>query len=261
LILLFQKFKKPILALNATRYESPYTFDPQAFTNLNQSLQNEFISKNLTVISNNLGDRDYLKYFTGIESIYAPSLCDYLPKQTPVTPNWIILSKNIEIAQEISRISKNLVPSDEMWPHSYKHEEFALQKGVIIIPYNISTMKIFELTTAGCPIRIPSDNLLLKMIGKRGILSELSYAQIYDKNVLEPNSNSPMDPNWENFYSWWLERADWNNTDFFPNITRFDSFEELGEEPEPLDESTLFNRNLLIERIQKDYLKIFSKKL
>ena len=122
-------------------------------------------------------------------------------------------------------------------------------------------MRMFELTTAGFPIRIPSDRLLLEWSNLPGVLSELSYAQVHNQEPLKKYSNSPMDPNWVNFYSWWLERADWNQKDFFPNITRFDSLEELADDPRPFQSKLIENRNLKIANLWQDRLEKFTSQL
>lgn len=258
---IFENFRKPMLALNATRYESPFTFDLDLFDSLNNSLKNCFSNKTLMIVSNNLGDKDYLKYYTGIESTYLPSLCDYLPTHSPLNSTWVLFCRNLEISKLITGFSPAIQSNKVLWPTGYVYKELANYKGVIIIPYNISTMQIFELSTAGFPIRIPSDKLLLKWRGLPGILSELSYSQVLKSSILPGNRNSPMDPNWVDFYSWWLERADWNNAGLFPNISRFDCIEELAEDPKPFCLDSIFERNLMIAKSRESILMKFSRLL
>jgi hypothetical protein len=255
---IFKKYDKPILGINATRYEAPYTFEINSFLDLNASLQNY---QNLHLISNNIGDKDYLKHFTGLESQYLPSLCDYTVQNKPENDKWIILCRDHDLAVDIAGFSKNIEPSFKIWPNGYSYKQLSAVKGIILIPYNISTMAMFELTTAGFPIRIPSDRFLIQLLSMPGVLSELSYAQIYQREVLPMNKNSPMDPTWDKFYTWWLERADWNNTDFFPNISRFDSFEELAFNPKPFKMETIFERNVRIYELWKTSLTGFKNLL
>ena len=257
-ILLFSKYKKPILGINATRYESPFTFDEKHLNELNYQLNNY---KKLGVVSNNIADQDYLKLFAGIDSNYIPSLCSYTTPHKPENDTWVVLCRNLTLGKKISNIGEKIKSQDEIWGGNYTYEEFASFKGVILIPYNISTMRMFELTTAGFPIRIPSDRLLLEWSNLPGVLSELSYAQVHNQEPLKKYSNSPMDPNWVNFYSWWLERADWNQKDFFPNITRFDSLEELADDPRPFQSKLIENRNLKIANLWQDRLEKFTSQL
>jgi hypothetical protein len=254
----FKKYGKPILGINATRYESPYTFKLNSFLDLNASLQNY---QNLHLISNNIGDKDYLKYFTGLESQYIPSLCDYTIQNKPENDKWVIQCRNHDLAVNIASYSRNIEPLFKIWPGGYSYKQLSTVKGIILIPYNISTMGMFELTTAGFPIRIPSDRLLIQLSSMPGVLSELSYAQIYQRKVLRMNENSPMDPTWDKFYNWWLERADWNNTDYFPNVSRFDNFEELAFNPKPFKMETIFERNEMIYDLWKTSLTRFTNSL
>ena len=255
---IFKRYGKPILGINATRYESPYTFKTNSFLDLNASLQNY---QNLYLISNNIGDKDYLKYYTGLESQYIPSLCDYTVQNKPENDKWIIQCRNHDLAVNIASFNRNIEPSFKVWPNGYSYKQLSTVKGIILIPYNISTMGMFELTTAGFPIRIPSDRLLIQLSSMPGVLSELSYAQIYQRKVLQMNENSPMDPTWEKFYNWWLERADWNNSEYFPNISRFDSFEELDFDPKPFKMETIFERNARIYELWKTSLTRFTNLL
>jgi hypothetical protein len=62
-----------------------------------------------------------------------------------------------------------------------------------------------------------------------GILSELSWIQVENQDCPKWLENTPADPNWSDFYDFWLPRADWQREELFPNISRFDSFSELNE--------------------------------
>lgn len=52
---LFHKFQKPILGLNSTRYEAPFSFNESEFKQLNATLQDLTTDSTLRIISNNLG--------------------------------------------------------------------------------------------------------------------------------------------------------------------------------------------------------------
>ena len=255
---LFSKYRKPILGINATRYESPFTFNEEMFMKLNETLKNY---SELYVVSNNIADQEYLEYFSGVKSQYIPSLCSYNTKHKPETNTWVVLCRNLTLGKKISQVAPNIKTQEEVWPTGYTYLEFARVRGVIVIPYNISTMRMFELTTAGFPIRIPSDRLLLEWSELPGVLSELSYAQVYGRKPLKINLNSPMDPEWKKFYAWWLERADWNQSDLFPNISRFDSLDELAYDPRPFKPESIIQRNLKINEMWKNYLEKFEKTL
>lgn len=261
LIKLYKKYNKPIFAINATRYESPFTFNHLEFLSLNQDLCDLSSSKLLTVVSNNLGDQDYLKMLAGIESTHIPSLCAYTEPHNSSLDKWIISCRNSDLSNKIAAAVPNAFTSGHLFPHGFSYPDISRYQGVILIPYNISTMQLFELTTAGFPVRIPSDQLLHEWLHLPGVLSELSWVQVYNTDTPEWLKNSPADPNWNEFYSWWLERADWNNEFYFPNVSRFDSIEELKFAPPPFSSSLIVNRNVFIENLWKSKLSEIRFKL
>jgi hypothetical protein len=261
LIKLYKKYRKPIFAINATRYESPFTFNRSEFLSLNEDLGDLSSSNLLTVVSNNLGDKDYLKMLAGIESTHIPSLCAYTETHNAILDKWIISCRNFDLSNQIADAVPNAFPSNRLFPQGFSYSDVSLYRGIILIPYNISTMRLFELTTAGYPVRIPSDRLLAEWFSLPGVLSELSWVQVYDSETPQWLKNTPADPNWSEFYTWWLERADWNDKFFFPNITRFDSIEELKFAPPSFSYNLIANRNLCIENLWKSQLSGFEAKL
>lgn len=244
LLRVFEDCGKPILAINATRYESPYTLDESKFLDLNNLISNLNKSNFLTVISNNEGDKDYLEYFTGVKSQHIPSLCEYVPEMKASNGKWVVMSRNPDFARYVASFAQNMHSQFDLYPNGFSHSEFARNKGVVYIPYNISTMRLFELTTAGFPIRIPTNRLMMEWIRIPGVLDELSWIQVSGSSCPTWLKNTPADPEWINFYDWWLLRADWHNSKYFPNVKLFDSLEELEIEPKFEFDMTSRNREI-----------------
>ena len=232
LLRIFAEYKKPILAINATRYESPYTLQESEFNSLNKLISDLYQRNLLMVVSNNKGDMDYLEYFTGVKSQHIPSLCEYIPEMKGSNGKWVVISRNQDLAKHVASYASNMHSQYELYPNGFSHSEFANNKGVVYIPYNISTMRLFELATAGFPIRIPSDRLLMEWIHLQGVLDELSWVQVAGTSCPIWLKDTPADPEWVDFYKWWLQRADWHNTTHFPNVKFFDSLDELAAEQE-----------------------------
>jgi hypothetical protein len=106
-------------------------------------------------------------------------------------------------------------------PEGYLNEFSA----VIHIPYNISTMSLFEQARANIPIWVPSKRLLKELWTDTQEPNELSWT------VFAPGSEadaSTMD-NVRNptVVEKWLDCADFYNPDILPNALSFDSIEEL----------------------------------
>ena len=247
---LFEKTNKPILVVNAIRYESPFTLNETKFKALNKSLENLSKKGLLTVISNNLGDQDYLKQLSNIDSIYIPILCDYITPMKSINENWVVISRNKDFSRVIAKYGKNLVSQYDLYPNGYTFKEFSNNKGVVLIPQNISLMKLFELTTGGFPVRIPSDRLLLEWRNIPGVLTEISYLDILQENCPRWLKNTPADIKWDGYYPWWLSRADWCNKSLFPNVSRFDSLEELEQD---LDIDLRAPINLRNEQVRSEW--------
>lgn len=254
---IFENLGKPILAVNATRYESPFTFDEIAFKKLNESLGELSELNLLSIISNNAGDRDYLNWFTGLQSKYIPSLCSYSPKHSPNFDTWLILCRNLDLGRQISESTPNAKTVEEVFPQGYSHEEFAKYAGVILVPYNISTMRLFELSTSGMPVRIPSDRLIKEWSILPGVLSELSWVQVLNSSCPAWLKNTPADPDWVYFLDWWLERADWKNKEFFPNVSTFDSLDALNIAPPIFTVDSVDQRNEAIRILTDQAIKDF----
>lgn len=260
-VLIFENLGKPILAVNATRYESPFTLNENSFKKLNDKLQDLSKSGLLTVISNNAGDRDYLNWFTGIDSKHIPSLCSYSAKHAPSIETWLVLSRNLDLGRQISQKTLNARTVEEVFPSGYSHEDFAKFAGVILVPYNISTMRLFELSTSGMPVRIPSDRLLKEWSSLPGVLSELSWVQVLGSECPNWLKDTPADPEWPEFLDWWLDRADWKFKEFFPNVSTFDSLQELNVAPPLFTLEAVDQRNENIRSLTDNAVRDFKKLL
>ena len=251
---IFKDLGKPILAINTTRYESPYTYSQKKFDELNALVNSLSNCGLLHIVSNNIGDKDYLRQLSGVDSVYIPNLCDYTTPMSGEDGSWVVLSRNIDLSRKIASQSNNLVSQYDKYPKGFTFEEFARNRGVVVIPYNISTMRLFELTSAGFPVRIPSDRLLAEILHLPGVLSELSWVQVSGKKCPDWLEGTPADPNWIDFIPWWLRRADWNNFEMFPNVSRFDSFDELTYEPDMHFADKIQRRNNFIRTEWSKYV-------
>jgi hypothetical protein len=172
---------------------------------------------------------------------------------------WVVISRNVDFSREVAKFGSNLYSVFDLYPNGFSHKEFAENVGVVYIPYNISTMRLFELATAGFQIRIPTNRLLREWIDIPGVLSELSWVQVIDSDCPKWMRNTPADPGWIEFYEWWLARADWHNKEYFPNVRLFDSVEELVSEP--IFDFDITDRNLMISQSWQNVTDNFFKEL
>lgn len=217
--LLYAPFGKPILCINSCRYEQPFSFSEnfEMWRYLNSELY--YLSQQgiLTIISNSKADRDHLKIGTGIESIHIPSLCLYtVAKYNPVYKVLICFDSSQIIPTTNFTWNKNILIPGYKWEDLYKFI------GIIHIPYEISTMSIFEQYSACIPLLFPTKRFLKKLIQS----GRIEFQGPYNKKNYIPEVKETYGENWIDF---WLDRADYYDQENMPYITYFDSIPDLLE--------------------------------
>ena len=75
---IFRGLDRPLLAVSATRFEVPYTLDPEQWNRLNNYLLEMDTKGLLTLAADNAGVRYYIAYFAGLLPKLVPSVCDYV---------------------------------------------------------------------------------------------------------------------------------------------------------------------------------------
>jgi hypothetical protein len=261
---LYRGFNKPILVINSTRYEAPYTINGENWKSLDNYLISEVERKKMLLVSNNMGDSDYLKYRTDIASQVVPSYCGYTNLSwKPGGTQKVIVSRSSELDDLIEKVTGGEWRSiKKVMGSNYKWKHFQEIKEVLYIPYNISTMFLFELATAGVPVTVPSKEFL-KVISENysGVLSELSYFQLQELPVQHLAKDDPNNYLSSEFKDWWLERADFYNSHLMPNVRLISNFEEL-EVNQNLSESYLHSiaqRNRFVSEQRRELVASFCK--
>ena len=261
---LFQSFNKPILVMSSTRYEAPYTNRLRDWNGLNNDLTRGVQSGRVFLASNNLGDRDYLKYFLGIESHYAPSFCDYTKYSwKPNSGVKLVICRSDDLAREIcKKTGDTWLPFRDFMGSKYSWTKFNNVSEVFVIPYNISTMSYFEFSTSGIPVAVPSKEFLLDLVRDHpSILSELSYFQIQKLDDSHLPEGDPNKYSSNSFYDWWLDRADFYQTSLMPNVRQIDSFDELLVPSRVVVMSELKARNLRVSAQRSSLIRDFVRTL
>jgi hypothetical protein len=216
-ILLYEKLNKPIIVINSCRYENPFINDIKKWKKLNVKLKNLEKKKLLYVVSNNKADRDYLQMGTNIKSEYIPSLCLYINDKYLGIKNKFIISDRFNIIPE----NDLLIKKDRALGRNYKNKNLMEYKGIIYIPYEISTMSIFEQYSCNIPLFFPSKKFLYQLINSNKIKLQSKYSRIYPDEL-----EKALNKNKKNF-NFWVERADFYDSENMKYITYFDSIEHL----------------------------------
>lgn len=205
--MLFEKYNKPIICINSCRFDQPFCSEEnkEMMDKFSASLHRMVIKQQLTIISNNHSDEMYLFKKTGLASTVIPSLCFYTnaPYQ-PTKPQFVCFGDRSIIPANPLLIERPKTGFSWQDLHSYK--------GIVHLPYEMSTMSIFEQFWAGVPLFFPTREF---------------YKDCLFDGKLSLRSNYDNNPSYtEEEVNFWL-----NTSDIYrlPFIQYFSSFEDLFE--------------------------------
>jgi len=205
--LVFEKYNKPIIMINACRYDLPFCW------NRDMSMLNEYkaclhrLDKKglLFPVSNNLADQWYTLKCSGIQTRYIPSLClysgiSYSPKRSTFLCYHGSLPSHPLVTQkhEIGVFDWSVLG------------EF---KGIIHFPYEVSTMSMFEHFTGGLPLFFPSKEYLKANPALQTITAYWNPLPSEMQDVGNLNN--------------WIDLADFYHVFNSPNTRYFDSIPHL----------------------------------
>lgn len=225
---IYERYQKPILCINSTRYEAPYSNSIEQWRKLNDSLRRGYESGILTIWSNNKVDQGYLSQISGIQSDLVPSLCSYVGcKWKPKNQILIFIAKTEKERNFLrKKLGDKWVSAKEAFGKNYKYEKLANVSAVFFLPYQLSTMTLFELATMGVPVIVPSREFLKKLRCENlPILSELFYTSV--DNMCDSLLSQGVEIDWLTDMDWWLDKADFYDSNLMPNVITVDSFEEV----------------------------------
>jgi hypothetical protein len=217
--MLYEKYGKPILMINSCRYEQPYSWtgDYQKWNWLSDSLRRMHDRGQLISVSNNKADQEYLRRGTGIVSTWIPSLCLY----TGVSYNPIRDCAVVHGDRSFFPACSALVAK----PDRYSWSDLYSYKAIVHIPYEMSTMSLFEQYSAGVPLFLPSRDFYVKCIME----GSMSFGSIYSVHDLRKiNTGLPAEL-MEALTSgdFWLDRADFYDPDNFKYVRFYSSRDDL----------------------------------
>lgn len=225
-VLLFEKYNKPIIVINSCRYDMPMCLtgsNTYMISKLNDCFLRLEQKHLLYFISNNRADQEYFRLSNpSIKTDIIPSLCLYT--QMSWNPN--------------NTHTKFLLYSGNMIPHPLITHRNELGRfdwnvlmnfnGIIHIPYEASTMSIFEHVSTGIPIFFPTKRFILELIQKGQAHMQCNYWMCFAKCVQPDYLRTIDDP------TFWLDRADYYD---FEGVYFFDSFNDLIQQLETFQDS------------------------
>uniref|UniRef100_A0A7S3JWN7 Uncharacterized protein n=1 Tax=Aureoumbra lagunensis TaxID=44058 RepID=A0A7S3JWN7_9STRA len=237
----FMPFNASLIIIVSTRYEIG-RHDPTRWIAWNANLKAIAQDPRNIIAANNRYDAEYLKYFTGLDDVpVIPNFCDYVGVSYKPTRTQILVGPGRGIKDTLFRALESIGKSRggfifkrvrDLYPH-FEYADLAAHPAIILIPYQVSIMSIFEYYRMALPIFVPTPRLLAKWQVQYKVISERSWNLVRNK----PHRGSPLppapkyahlpDPNDEihaDKIEFWIKYADFYQ---WPHIITFDSFEQL----------------------------------
>jgi hypothetical protein len=208
-ISIFEKYEKPIIMINSCRYDLPFCYSKnysmlQSYKNCLKRLNEKGL---LIAVSNNKADQEYTRLGCGIETTHIPSLCGYTGIKYYPTRNTFLGCGNLPNHPLIT-------PKHELG-NPYKWSDISNFKGIVIIPYEISTMSMFEYFSAGMPLFFPSKKLMIDNNYQTQSVSAYWGSDLPSEVEIFSNQTK------------WLDLADFYEVFKSPNVYIYDSNEHL----------------------------------
>ena len=124
------------------------------------------------------------------------------------------------------------------YPTGYSNGDLSTHPAIVVIPYQVSTMNLFEMYRLGIPLFFPSLKLLCEWYGAHHIMWERQYGQPDRLADLIGTDTDWPDPNAESeeSFRFWVKLSDWY---VWPHIQHFDSWESLVDKLNRMSRSDL----------------------
>ena len=232
--LLYEKFNKPIILQVPIRFEVPFENRPAELKWFVDFLKSGIDNKQIVPVCNNLYEKKYCEKYIEREWMLIPNICNYTGIEYIGGSDCILYSRS-----DVSFNNPTIKHKDQYLGRNYKWCRLNTVKAVIHLPYNVSTMSIFEQYTGNIPLLFPSLEFNMELYEKGLTLTELSWSQKKEDSAD------------------WIGLADYYNQEWMPYVTYFSSFNEVNDLvsrvnwPDVSERVKLFNEN----RKKKIYYK------
>ena len=254
--LLYEKFHKPIIIQIPLRYETPFFNDITRWKWLNSYLQGKIDNKTIISVTNNKYDQQYFQKFVKRECQLIPSLCDYTNSSYTGKNNKFLYCSKFESFKdwlpECDIVTKSVMKG-------YSWQDVADFKAIIHMPYSNTLMSVFEQYSMNIPLLFPSKEFLIQLwqrYSKQGVMSELSFRQIFNltpKSLIDCEGLDPNNYINQNSFVEWSGLSDFYDPEWMPYIELYDSVSELLYKLNSLDFSEISDKMRVfnVERKEK----------
>lgn len=219
---LYEKFNKPIILQVPIRYDVPFSQNPALFSWFNDFLKRGIDSGQVILTANSLYDSKFCEFFLERECKYISNICDYngaYPKWAGRKNEFLLFNDS-----DVNIVGPKIKNRHHIKP--YVWEDIESYRAIVHIPYNISTMSIYEQYSANTPLIFPSKDFLIRLFSEnKNVLCGLTWNQTLNL----PPSCGQNPNNYDNFdfLKNWLPLAEYYTQESMPHLIYFDSLDHL----------------------------------
>jgi len=263
---LYAPFNKSLIVIASNRYYITRQTNEQ-WTTWNKNLIRYASDTRNVIAANNRYDVEMIRYFTGLKAewipnfggytrtVYNPSRQGFLlsKRRVDVEFQWLFLRQFKETCKSLNRSLPipELIQITQHYPRRYNYADLAAHQGIVHLPYQVSTMSIFEQYRMNIPLFFPSKELLLKWSVERWVVRERTLPWLkrdprpytFPPHPSQQHVPSPNDNDDAEAMKYWLQFADYYT---LPHITYFNSTEHLA---------------VILQRLTADELKMISLRM
>ena len=225
---LFEKFNKPIIIQAPIRYEVPFSNKPELWNDFNDYLKKGIDSGKIIPCANSKLYAAYAEHFTDRKWKHIPNICSYI--KASYNPR---KSEHLWYSRLTTPSINNLVDKHKALGKHYPWTTLVKYKSLVGVPYNGSTMTMFECYNANLPMFFPTLEFMreLRANHPQQVLSEFTWAQTWNLEsksaILNNNANDPNNYNDIDITMKWVALSDFYDKEWMPYIQYFNSYEDL----------------------------------
>jgi len=220
-VLLYEKYNKPIIMVNSCRYDIPFCFNNNItmIDELHGCIKRLSEKKLLTVISNCTSDRDYfLMGNPNIPNQLINSLCLYTNTKWDSSN---VLNKFLLYSGELPKYPSYIINKTDIG--RYDWNDLMIFKGIIHIPYEVSTMSMFEQVSTEIPLFFPTKEFLKELWANHNVRFDCNYWKKFG------HTEPPDYLKETNSINFWIDRAYFYEIEGYYYFESFDHLYEMLE--------------------------------
>lgn len=168
---LYERFELPIIMHIPIRYEYPWTGDKEGWSRFNEWIRRASKSGQLHCVANNRYDAWWLTANTGVPCEVISSLCEYPGIQwAGKNKDWWLVSRKLP---STLKMPDNTIDIKNLGKYTY--QDLLGYRGIIHVPYQVSTMSMFEQYWANFPLFVPSVGFLRQLHREGNAMQEVCW--------------------------------------------------------------------------------------